>query len=200
MVAPDMTALSDPRRLIGNLLQLGTVESVDLAAATCRLRVGDLVTGDLPWLTARAGTTRVWSPPAVGEQCLLLCPEGDVEGGLVLAGLYCDANPAPATDRRDVIAFSDGAELSYDASGAGLVLRLPGGRPLKITAPDGVTIEAPVTIKGVTRVEGDVSVSGKIAAEGDVTSDGDVRAGGKSLKTHVHSGVQPGGGTSGPPQ
>ncbi len=69
-----VTALSDPRRLFGNLLQLGAVESVDLAHATCRVRVGDLVTGDLPWLTPRADATRVWSPPLAGEQVLLLCP------------------------------------------------------------------------------------------------------------------------------
>jgi phage baseplate assembly protein gpV len=38
-----------------------------------------------------------------------------------------------------------------------------------------------------------VTVQGSIAVTGDVT------AGGKSLTTHVHSGVQPGAGNSGPP-
>ena len=107
-----MTALSDPRRLFGNLLQLGAVKSVDLARATCRVRVGELVTGDLPWLTPRAGATRLWSPPVAGEQVLLLCREGDVEGGLVLPALFSDAHPAPASDKRDLITCSDGANTA----------------------------------------------------------------------------------------
>ncbi len=119
-----VTALSDPRRLFGNLLQLGAVEPVDLAHASCRVRVGDLVTGDLPWLTPRAAATRVWSPPLAGEQVLLLCPEGDVGSGLVLPDLFSDAHSAPASDRRDLITWSDGAELVYDAEGGGLVLKL----------------------------------------------------------------------------
>lgn len=195
-----VTALSDPRRLFGNLLQLGAVESVDLAHATCRVRVGDLVTGDLPWLTPRAGATRVWSPPVAGEQVLLLCPEGDVEGGLVLPALFSDAHPAPASDKRDLIAWADGAELSYDAEGAGLVLKLPDGRPLRITAPAGVTIEAPVAITGDVKVKGKTALDGDVTLTGKLTASDDVVAAGKSLKSHTHPGVQPGGGSSGPPK
>jgi phage baseplate assembly protein V len=200
MVAAVMTALSDPRRLIGNLLQLGAVESVDLGAATCRVRVGELVTGDLPWLTPRAGATRVWSAPAAGEQVLLLCPEGDVEGGLVLPALFSDAHPAPASDKRDLVTWSNGAELAYDADGAGLVLKLPDGRPLKITAPAGVTIEAPVAITGAVKVKGKTALDGDVTLTGKLTASDDVLAAGKSLKRHTHFGVQPGGGSSGPPQ
>ena len=183
-----MTALSDPRRLVGNLIQLGTIDHVDLAAATCCVRVGEIETGDLPWLAARAGATRIWSAPSVGEQCLLLCPEGDMEGGIVLPGLFCDANPAPAGAALDLIRFSDGAELSYDAAGAGLKLTLPGGRPLTIVAPAGMTL------KGPFKIEGDVDCTATITAATDVVG------GGKSLKDHVHTKVQAGGAVSGPPQ
>lgn len=48
------------------------------------------------------------------------------------------------------------------------------------------------------RVEGDFVVNGDITAD-NVTATGDVVAGTVSLKTHVHSGVTTGGGSSGPP-
>ena len=38
-----------------------------------------------------------------------------------------------------------------------------------------------------------------VIAAGNVNVTGDVIADGISLKTHIHSGVEPGGGTSGPP-
>lgn len=183
-----VTAISDPRRLAGNLIQLGTIDHVDLAAATCRVRVGEIETGDLPWLAARAGTTRIWSAPSVGEQCLLLCPEGDMEGGIVLPGLFSDANPAPASAALDLIRFDDGAELSYDAAGAGLKLTLPGGRPLTIVAPAGISMKGPV------------KVDGKLDCTDTITAATDVVGGGKSLKDHVHTKVQAGGTISGPPQ
>lgn len=183
-----MTAISDPRRLAGNLIQLGTIDHVDLAAATCRVRVGEIETGDLPWLAARAGATRIWSAPSVGEQCLLLCPEGDMEGGIVLPGLFSDANPAPASTALDLIRFDDGAELSYDAAGAGLKLTLPGSRPLTIVAPAGITMQGPV------------KVDGKLDCTDTITAATDVVGGGKSLKDHVHTKVQAGGAISGPPQ
>ncbi|MFK3888494.1 phage baseplate assembly protein V [Sphingomonas sp. NPDC079357] len=183
-----VTALSDPRRLAGNLIQLGTIDHVDLAAATCRVRVGAIETGDLPWLAPRAGATRVWSAPTVGEQCVLLCPEGDMEGGIVLPGLFSDANPAPASTAPELIRFGDGAELSYDAAGAGLKLTLPGGRALTIVAPAGISLKGPITIDG------------KLDCTDTVTAATDVVAGGKSLKAHVHTKVQAGAAVSGPPQ
>jgi hypothetical protein len=47
---------------------------------------------------------------------------------------------------------------------------------------------------------GDITTVGNINIIGNVTATGDVVGGGKSLDSHVHSGVQPGSGTTGPPQ
>ena len=49
--------------------------------------------------------------------------------------------------------------------------------------PTTAEIDGPLTVK-----RGDVTVP-----------DNDVKAGGVSLQGHVHGGVMPGGGTSGPP-
>ncbi len=189
-----MTDLSDPRRVIGNIIQLGTIETVDRGDATCRVRVGNTVTGDICWVVQRAGRTRIWSPPTVGEQCLLLCPEGDTDNALAVLGLFSDANPAPSSDDVDLIRFGDGAILSYDANAHLLVAQLPAGGTVRIDAPGGVKITGPVEITGAVKVTGDVDIIGKATATSDVVG------GGKSLKDHVHLAVQPGQGVSGKPQ
>ncbi len=183
-----MSDLNDPRRLIGNLMRLGTIESLDLAQATGRVRVGDLLTDDLPLVAPRAGAVRIWSPPSVGEQVLLLCPEGDVQAGVILGGIFCDAHPAPASDTRFLIDFDDGTRITYDRQAHRLTVALGGNGTAEITAPGGLTLNA------------DVQLNGKLNATGKITSDDDVVGGGKSLKSHKHLQVQPGSGISGVPQ
>ena len=80
-----MSDPTDNARLIGDIVREGTVESVDLAKRMCRYRTGDLVTDEVPWLSSRSGATKRWSPPSVGEQGLLICPEADNERGDRLA-------------------------------------------------------------------------------------------------------------------
>jgi hypothetical protein len=72
---------------------------------------------------------RVWAPPSVGEQCLVLSPEGDLGNGIVLPGLYCDAFPAPS-DQPDLVcfAFADGAWIGYDPVRHALAVTLRGHR------------------------------------------------------------------------
>lgn len=55
-------------RLVHNLIRLGTIAEVDHSHAQVRVQSGELLTNWLPWLEARAGTTRTWSAPTVGEQ------------------------------------------------------------------------------------------------------------------------------------
>ncbi|MFN3944605.1 MAG: phage baseplate assembly protein V [Allosphingosinicella sp.] len=193
--------MSDPadiQRLIGDMQRLGTVESVDHARRTCRLRIGDLVTGDVPFGPARAGRTSVWSPPSVGEQRLVFSPEGDSARALLGPAFYSDANPAPADgEDQDLVRFGDGGTLSYDAAAGALAIELPAGATVRIVAPGGVTIEATdggFDLKGDVRIDGDVQVTGK----GDF--DGDVVGAGISLETHVHAGVTAGAAKTGAPE
>jgi phage baseplate assembly protein gpV len=58
---------------------------------------------------------------------------------------------------------------------------------------------ATLRVIGKLYVQGDVEITGKIDVAGNVTSAADVRASGKSLVSHVHGGVTPGGATTGAP-
>ena len=187
-MVPAMARTANPEQLTGDVLRLGVIASVDHAGATCTVESGDIVTGDLPWFAFRAGGLRVWSPPSVGEQCLLLSPEADLENGLVLTGLYCDGFPAPSSDPETVcLQFADGAMLSYGFAAHALAVTLPGGGTATIDAPGGTTWNGPVTFND------DVTVNATVTATADVVG------GGVSLKGHKHSGVQSGSAQTGAP-
>lgn len=178
---------SDLNRRLGDLLTLGIVASVDHAAGTAQVDIGELRTGDMPWSTARAGAARIWCPPAVGEQVLVFSPEGDLAGGIIVASLSYQRFPSPARDGSTVIAFEDGTTIGYDPGAAELTAIVAGGTA-RIEAPGGITFVGPLTI------EGNVDVTGKLTASTDVVGAG------KSLKDHRHTAVQGGTAVSGPPQ
>ncbi|WP_375292458.1 phage baseplate assembly protein V [Sphingomonas melonis] len=173
---------TDIQRLIGDLAREGTVASVDLAAGTCRVRIADdLTTGDIPWLAPRLGKIKVWSPPSVGEQVLILAPEADTERAIVVGSLSSTANPHAGNDASPVITFDDGALINYDPDGHALRISLPTGSYAEIEADD-------------------LYVRGNLHVTGYVHADGDVVGANKSLKDHRHTAVLAGGAISGPPQ
>lgn len=185
---PPMAQSQDHEQLTGQVIQLGTIASVDPAYATCTVETGDITTGDLPWITQRAGGVRSWSPPTVGEQCVILSPEGDMESAFVVLGLYSDACPPPSTNPDVVhLEFADGAVIAYDQAAHALTVTLPAGGTATIDAPGSATINA------------DVTINGNVNVTGTVTASDDVVGGGKSLKSHKHSGVQAGAAQTGAP-
>ncbi len=189
-----MARYSDPEAAAGEVLRLGTIASVDLANATCTAQSGDIVTGDIPWIAQRAGNVRAWSPPSVGEQCLILAPEGDLAAALAIVGLYSDACPAPSADPNvSLIEYPDGAIIAYDHAAHALTATLPAGGTLAIDASGGVTIIGDTVIRGNATIDGDLHVTGT------VTADTDVLGGGISLKSHKHGQVQAGSAQSGAP-
>ena len=172
---------SDIHGRIGDLIRLGTIDSVDLASATAVFRAGDLTSPPLPWLEL-AGAFRSWSPPSAGEQVLLLCPEADIAAGVIVRGLYSTAAPAPASDATHQIHGAAGLVITLTEDG------------IAITAPGDVTMEGNVAITGDVSIVGDASVTGTLAAETDAVGAG------ISLKDHKHSGVAAGSALSGKPQ
>lgn len=195
-------AAEDIPARVGELIRVGTVAALDLAQARCRVLYGDpddegggATTGWIRWLAARSGGTRTWSPPSLGEQVLLIVPDGQIGSAVALPGLVRDMFPPPGNSSTEIIEFADGARLSYDPDNHELVADLPAGGTALVTAPGGLTIDAAggITLRGDVAIEGALTVTETIVAQGNVTGDG------VSLKNHTHGGVQGGGGNSGPP-
>lgn len=170
-----------------DMIRYGKVVSIDLAAARCVIETGDIETQPIKWLELRAGRTRTWSPPSIGEQVILLCPGGDIAGAIAIRGVSSDAYPPLGNNGRELIEFGDGTVIAYDPDQR-LVELLAGAGRLRLVATGGISIEGPISIKG------DMSIEGKATATVDFV------ASGKSLKDHIHLQVQPGGGVSGKPQ
>jgi phage baseplate assembly protein V len=169
------------------LIRLGVIASVDLEAARCTVRCGDpeggeTVTPPIRWIMPRCGDTRIWSPPTVGEQVVLICPDGEIGAGVALTGITRDSFPPLGSTLEERIDFVDGAQVRYDPEAHHLEALLPDGATATITAPGGLTIN------------GDITLNGKLTASDDVI------ASGISLKNHRHGGTQPGGGQTGAPQ
>lgn len=177
------------------LIRVCVVASVDLAAGTCTVRLDDPDTGGdadtesppVRWLHPRMGETRAWLPPAVGEQGLLLCPGGELGAGVFVGGLHSSQIPAPIDEPVALLRFKDGASLSYDPDAHELLLQLPSGATTVLVSDGGVDIQ------------GDVSITGALTVSQTVTADDDVIGGGKSLKSHRHTGVQAGSAQTGAP-
>jgi phage baseplate assembly protein V len=177
--------MTDQPDIVGDpaqILREGRIVSVNRGTSTCVVAIGDpddeggeVETGNIPWLCARAGETIVWSAPSEGEAVLLACPGGDIAQGIAIPGIYSTAFPAPGNGSREFIRYEDGAEMGYDPESGEADITLPSGGRLTIIADGGVTIQ------------GDLKVEGEIEAEGDVTGSG------VSLANHTHGGVQAGG-------
>jgi phage baseplate assembly protein V len=174
MRIPDPT-LAETLRRLDNLIRLGTVAQVDHAGALCRVQSGGLLSGWLPWLTRRAGDTRTWCPPTVDEQVIVLNPTGELGAGIVLSGIYTQANDQPSASADEhVVDYPDGARIAYDhASGA-----------LTVSGMQSIAIDCP-----------DITINGQVVQAGGLLS-----SNGIVLHTHTHVGVQPGGGSTGMPQ
>lgn len=169
-------------RMIGNMILLGKIEEIDLSGKCCRVRSGKNLTNWRPWISQRAGTTRTWDPPTVGEQVLLLSPSGDLSACVVITGLFSTAHPAPGSSAAEHITeYPDGARIAYNhVTGA---LEATGIQTALVQAATQVTIDCPA-----------------VHFTGSLTVDGDVTASGISLVNHVHGGITPGGDDTGAPQ
>ncbi len=208
----------DLARLLQTLIRLGTITEVNHGERVVRVQTGGLVTNWLKWHTARAGASKTWDPPSVGEQVILFAPGGDLAGALVMASLDSDQNPPPSTSPSVVVrTMPDGSEFAYD-HGAGL-LTVTGIRNMVIDAAESITMKAgnqiildapqstasgKLTAKGLLSylagLAGENGDSGTTSINGDIThSGGKLESNGVIVHIHIHDGVMPGAGTSGEP-
>jgi phage baseplate assembly protein V len=136
-------ALTEMDRRMANMLRLGTVEQADYAAARLRIRMGDLLTGWLPWVTRRAGSDVDWWGPELGEQVIVMSPEGDPAQGVVLGAIYQNAHPAVG-DRETLhrTVYADGTVVEYDRAASHLTVTCVG--TVTVVASTLVEVTAPI--------------------------------------------------------
>lgn len=140
----------EANRRIENLLRLCTVADVRTEhPARCRVQSGQLLTDWLPWLTLRAGGgAATWWAPAVGEQCLLLSPGGDLRRGVVLPGLYSDQRRPPSDDPADFVLRLGASQITITPS---TITLAAGGGQLVINSA-GAHGSPDVTAAGVSLI------------------------------------------------
>ncbi len=171
--------IPDLSRLIENLIRTGTIAEVDHDNQRCRVQSGQLKTDWLPWIAGRAGTTKTWSPPTLGEQCMIFSPSGEPANGIVLTGLYSDSNAAPSSNpNKQLMTLPDGGRIEYD-HGTG-ALDISGVDTINIHASTTTTLDCP-----------------HVHITGQLTVDQDAQINSISFGPHIHTGDD-GGNTSAP--
>ncbi|ODN55785.1 baseplate assembly protein [Acinetobacter sp. 51m] len=201
-------------RRLENVIRFGTIKTIHPAKpfTTVTVTIGAITTGKLRFLTLRAGKTKTWDPPSVGEEVMVLSPSGVLEMGVAIAGFNNEENPSPSDDLNKTIrVFEDGCIFTYDVASHELTAILPPGGKATLTADGGVTVNGDTTINGNVQVNGSVAmtgnntvggsqlVQGSSHSTGQFSTEADVTAGTISLKSHKTSGVKAGDETSGDP-
>ncbi|MBR0573353.1 MULTISPECIES: phage baseplate assembly protein V [Pasteurellaceae] len=175
--------LSDLSRRLEHIVRLGTIEKVDLKKALVRVKTGDILTDWLPILSLRAGTTRTWSPPTKGEQCIVLSASGEMTTAVVLYGIY--ASNAPSTNGDEhLIEFEDGAICKYNQKTHRL--EMTGIATAYIQASKSVTADTPYF-----ECTGDAHIGGKLTVGSTIKAGGDISSDKYTLNTHYHTPVVP---------
>jgi phage baseplate assembly protein V len=157
-MTPDYTELL---RLILNLIRFGSIAEVDCDAQRVRVNVGGNLTDWRPWLTARAGDVQTWWPPSVGEQVILLSPEGDFNQSVVIPAVYSNLAKQPSTNSaHHTINYADGAVVQYDNSTHALTATLPGGSTAIVKANTVISDSANTLCTGNLIVQKNLIVNG----------------------------------------
>ncbi len=204
--------LNEIMRLLRNMIRTGVIVETDLEAGRCRVQTGGNTSDWLQWLTHRAGRSRTWWAPSIGEQVLILAVGGELDTAFVLPGIYSDDNPAPSASADACrVDFPDGAVIEYEPETSALIAS--GIKTADVTASTSITATVPVVlIKAETRITLDTPevvctnklITGTLEVQkggkmtGDIThSGGSLSSNGKVLHTHKHPGDS--GGQTGAP-
>lgn len=211
MTADLSTDISELLRLILNMIRVGAVIDIDYDAQLVRVQVGKNTPTWRPWAVYRAGDAQTWWPPSLGEQVILLSPEGNFDNAVILPALYSNKFQPPSTNpAHHTTRYKDGAVVQYDSATHALTATLPGGTSVS-AVPGTVTSNATETIcTGNLTVEKNLTVNGFAAlnagmnvkagkgggaaaiVEGVMRATVDVIAKAVSLVSHPHGGVKKG--------
>lgn len=164
-------------------------------SAKVTLQPDGLRTGWLPvaahWIGNGWG---MFSPPSPGDQVNVEFIDGEIGAGTVTSRIWDDNNRPLAVPAGEwwlvhqsgqSIKLTNDGKMTFD-DGQGATFVLDGAGNIVQTAKQ-------------TTINGPVHITGDVTVDKTLTANTDVIGGGKSLKNHVHPGVQSGGSNTGPP-
>lgn len=187
--------LAELYRLLLNLVRTGVVIEVDAENWQCRVQTGELQTTWLNWLTMRAGRSRTWWRPSVGEQVVLLSIGGDLTTAFVLPAIYSNDSPPPSvSEDAQVTTFPDGGWIEYEPEIGRYLLKA--GATIVLEAPQSIQVKTGefVVEADLTRINSEVVINGEVTQSGGAMSSNSV-----VVDSHKHTGVQGGSSLTGGP-
>lgn len=159
----DGFTLNDLGRRLANIIRLGSIFEIDYNVAKARIKIGNLETDWLPWLTTNSGENKSWNPPEIDEQVVIFSPCGELNQGVILPSLYRTNAPENSGNIQSVT-FADGSKISFDRSSGNLDLDIKGNATIKV-AGNAEIEAAEVTMKGDVNLGG--SGGNPVARVGD---------------------------------
>lgn len=187
--------LTEIMRLITNLIRTGIVSEVDRDNWLCRVKTGDLETNWINWLTLRAGNTRTWWVPTVGEQVVLLSLGGNLETAFALPAIYSDTFPPPSdSEESSVTEYPDGGWFEYDPARHCWLIK--GVQNVVIEGAENMELNTKRFALNADQAE----INAEMTINGGVTqSGGAMSSNGVVVDAHNHGGVERGSSrTDGP--
>jgi phage baseplate assembly protein V len=177
--------------------RVGAITSYDpnTFTAVVQLQPDNILTGWLqvssPWIGNGWG---MFSPPNIGDLVVVEYINGDLQSGVIAGKFYNQVNlPKPVPSGEFWLFHKLGAFFKLTNDGK---LSVSDGHGATVTLNGDGTISIVAT---QTTITGPLHVTGNVQVDQTLTATTDVIGGGKSLKNHLHSGVQSGGSNTGPP-
>ena len=172
---------------------------------------------DVPVVFPRGGGCTLTFPVSEGDECLVIFADRCIDfwwqsGGVQepvdgrmhdLSDAFCIVGPQSQAKKISGISTTS-AQLRTDDGTA--FIEVAAGGDITATTTGNATINAPeIILNGNVTINGNLSQGmgeggGTATMKGPVTVTNDVTAGGKSLMTHTHGGVETGSGNTGEPQ
>ena len=96
--------IAELERRLQNQRRTGTIESVDAAKGTARVRLNEdkdgkpYLTAEIPWKMPAMGATKINIPPSVGQQVDVVSENGDMTDAVIDNAVRSNANALPAAE------------------------------------------------------------------------------------------------------
>lgn len=173
---------------------------------------------DIPILLPTVQGFHITLPIQPGDECLLIFADRCIDSWFTEGGIQPQQEHRVhhISDGFALIGVNSAKNVISDYSAEHLVIRNTTNSQSLTLKADGsidITTDQPVSIKASSVLidTPEATFTGKVSVAGEVTSavsvtaptlvgTSDVKAGGISGKTHTHGGIQPGSGTTSPPQ